>query len=178
MDLFSTADKKYLSFIHNRSDTLSQYFVNWISSSETVSSQEETKLLLTALKKIQMITLPDATVILDRDEVIRSTHSYIQASATRTVNLYELSKNIFGNENYLPDYIYQFFPTIPTEFKAHNPTLRQFVKVYAKADNIELNFYPSAYREGKIKFDSKDSSQIIIRSQDLADQIRNSLNDE
>lgn len=175
MDMFTAPDKKYLSFIHNRNDDLSRYFVNWISSSDTVSSEEETKLLLNVLRTIEMPINPNTNQPYDRDEVIRNSHRHIIANPTRSVNLYDLSKNIFDDENYLPDFIYKNNPDIPTEFKGHYPTLKLFVRVYAKADNIELNFYPSAYREGRIKFDENDSSQVIIRSADLVKQIKESL---
>ena len=175
MDLFVVPNKKYLSFIHNRNDDLSRYFVNWISSSNTVTSEEETKLLLDVLRTIAMPVNQITMAPYDRDEVIRSSHRHILDDPSRTVNLYDLSKHIFGDETYLPDYIYKNHPDIPTEFKGHYPTLKQFVKVYAKADNIELNFYPSAYREGKIKFDDNDSTQLIIKSAELVNQIRESL---
>ncbi len=178
MDLYTTESKKYLSFIHNRNDDLSRYFVNWISSSDTVTSQEETQLLLKVLRTIEMPLHLETKQQLSRDEVINSSHKHILASPTRTVNLYDMSKNLFGDENYLPDYIYKNNPEIPVEFKAHSSTLKQFIKVYAKADSIELNFYPSAYREGKIKFNVNDDSQIIISSKELVDQIRASLTDE
>lgn len=178
MDLFSADDKKYLSFIHNKRDDISRYFIHWISTCDTVSSEEDTKLLLKALRTVPLPVYEDKQQAFDRDEIIRNTHKHIQANPTRTVNLYELSKNVFADEDYLPQFIHEKYPTIPTEFKAHNSTLRQFVKVYARADNIELNFYPSAYKEGKIKFDSKDDSQIIIKSKELVQQIKESLPNE
>jgi len=177
MELFIAPDKKYLSFIHNRNDDLSQYFVNWISSSDTVSSEEETKLLLNVLRTISMPVNPNTKQPYDRDEIIRSSHRHILDDPARNVNLFDLSKHIFEDENYLPDYVYKNYPDIPNEFKGHYHTLKQFVKVYAKADNIELNFYPSAYKEGKIKFDENDSTQIIIKSEELVKQIRESLSE-
>jgi nucleoid-associated protein YejK len=175
MTSFSEENQKYLSFIHNKKDDLSKYFINWISSSDTISSEEDTKLLLKALRTIPMPDNPDTNKPFERDEVIRGAHKHILAAFDRNVNLHELSKNVLGDENYIPDFVFKNYPEIPTDFRAHNPTLRQFVKVYVKADNIELNFYPSAFREGKIKFDDVDKSQLIIRSREIVDQIRSSL---
>lgn len=178
MNLFSHDDKKYLSFIHTRKDDLSQYFVNWISSSETVSSEEETKLLLQVLRKIPMPKNEETNYEYDRDEIIQSVHKAIFSSPTRTANLADISKIVFGDEDYLPNYVYETYPSIPTEFKAHGSTLRRFIKVFAKADNIELNFTPDVYRDGRIKFDENDDSQLIIKSKDLVDQVRASLESE
>jgi nucleoid-associated protein len=178
MEQFTTTDKKYLSFIHSRNDDLSRYFVNWISSSDTVTSEEETKLLLQVLKTIPMPINPDTTSQFSREDCIKNTHKYIIASPTRTVNLFEVSKNIFTDENYLSDYIYENYSEIPTEFKAHFPTLRRFIKVYAKVEDIELNFNPNAYKDGRIKFDKNDDSQLIIKSKDLVDQIKSALTNE
>jgi nucleoid-associated protein len=178
LDLFDVVDRKYLSFIHNKRDDLSRYFINWISSSETVSSEKDTKLLLKALKTIAMPKNEETDAQFDRDEVIKNSRGHILANYDRNVNLHDLSKNLFGDENYLPNYVYEKYPELPNDFRAHNPTLKQYVKVYAKADNIELTFYPSAYREGKIKFDENDRTQIIVQSEDLVSQVRTSLTGE
>lgn len=175
MSSFNEENQKYLSFIHTKRDDLSKYFINWISSSDTVSSEEDTRSLLKALRTIPIPNNPDTNQPFERDEVIRRAHQHILAAFDRNVNLYELSKNVLGDEDYLPEFIFKNHPEIPTDFRAHNPALRQFVKVYAKADNIEVNFYPSAFREGKVKFDDVDKSQLIIKSQQIVDQIRASL---
>ncbi len=175
MTSFTEENQKYLSFIHNKKDDLSKYFINWISSSDTISSEEDTRLLLKALRTMPLPENPETKKPFERDEMIRGAHKHILAALNRNVNLYELSRNVLGDENFIPEYVYKNYPEIPTEFRAHNPTLRQFVKVYVKADNIELNFYPSAFREGKIKFDDVDKSQLIIKSQEIVDQIRSSL---
>lgn len=52
---FVIADHKYLTFIQNNTDQLSKYFVNWISSKNTVTSEDDTKAILSALKKIPLL---------------------------------------------------------------------------------------------------------------------------
>ena len=71
--------------------------------------------------------------------------------------------------------MYEHYPNVPTEFKAHSTALKSFVKVYAKADEIELNFYPSAYRNGIVRIDENDETQLIIKSEKIVAQVRESL---
>ncbi len=178
LELYPSEEKRYLSFIHTKTDELSRYFINWISSTDTVTSEEETKKLLKVLRKIELPSNSENLLSIDRDELIHNAHKHIHANANRMVNLFDLSKNIFGIENYLPDYLYKNHLDLPTEFKAHGATLKHFIKVYAKADNIELTFFPSAVTEGKIKFDENDKNLLIIKSPDLVNQIRTSMNNE
>ncbi len=175
VQLFNTENTKYLSFINTKSDDLSLYFVRWISTCDTVTSEEDTKLLLNALRKIPLKIIEDSTLIQSRDQLIKNTHRIITASPTKTANLREISKSLFDDEDYLPNFVHENYPTIPTEFKTYSTSLRSFIKVYAKADDVEINFEPSAFKKGIVKFDEKDQSQIIIRSQDLVNQIRESI---
>lgn len=175
MQLFNAENSKYLSFIHHKNDTISKYFINWISSSDTVTSEQETNTLLRALRTIPMPLMGDTNFPYERDFVIQSAHKYITSSLTRSTNLRDLSKVIFGDEDYLPDYVYEHYENLPNEFKAHASALRKFVKVYAKTNAIELNFYPSALNDGTIRLDQNDEDQLIIHSKDLLTQIRAAL---
>jgi len=168
---------KYLSFIHIKSDDLSQYFVRWISSKDTITSEEDTIKLLKALKKIPIPKPKPGEAAIDRDALIRDAHSHIKASPTRTVNVIDMSKTLFDNEDYLTDYLFENYPEVPTEFKAHSTTMQKFIKIYAKADQIEINFHPDAFKNGAVRFDKNDESQLIITSKDLVEQIKGSLAD-
>lgn len=175
VQLFKTDNTKYLSFINTKSDDLSQYFVRWISTCDTVTSEEDTNLLLKALRKIPIKPVEDSSLTQTREQIIKNAHRIITASPTKTANVREISKNLFDDDDYLADYLHQNYPTVPNEFKTYSTSLRNFVKIYARADDVELNFEPSAYKKGVVKFDENDNSQIIIKSQSLADQIRESI---
>lgn len=175
LESFHDDQSKYLSFIHTKSDELSDYFVNWISSKDTITSEEDTTQLLKALRAIPLPKQPQGTPPLDRDATLRNAYNHIKASPTRTVNIVEMSKTLFNDEDYLADYVFQNYPEVPTEFKAHSTTLNRFVKVFAKADQIELIFHPDAFRKQLVRFDEKDSTQLIIRSEELVKQVRESV---
>jgi|GEM_PF-1676662 len=177
LDTFGEDQSKYLSFIHIKSDDLSQYFVRWISSKDTVTSEEDTIKLLKALKKIPIPKPKSGETAIDRDELIRDAHNHIKSSPTRTVNVVDMSKTLFDDDDYLTNYLYQNFPEVPTEFKAHSSTLQKFIKIYARADQVEINFHPDAFKNGVVRFDKNDDSQLIITSQDLVHQIKDSLAD-
>jgi nucleoid-associated protein YejK len=178
MQAFIEENSKYLSFIHTKSDDMSQYFVRWISTRDTVTSEEDTKHLLKALKKMPLPTTEGVISPTSRDEIIKGAHSLIKASPTKTINLREMGKTLFDNEDYIANYIHENYPSVPNEFKAHPTAMRNFVRVYAKADEVELNFYPNAYRMGIVKFDEADNTQLIIKSKNIVEQVRESLHNE
>jgi nucleoid-associated protein len=163
MSTFGDDQSKYLSFIHIKSDDLSQYFVNWISSKDTVTSEEDTTKLLRALRKIPIPEAKAGEASMEREAMIRNAHSHIKASPTRTVNVIDMSITLFDDEDYLTDYLFENYPEIPTEFKAHSTTLQRFVRVYAKADQVELNFHPDAYKNGVIVLDQVDPGKFGSR---------------
>lgn len=176
LETFYDDQSKYLSFIHTKSDELSDYFVNWISSKDTITSEEDTGQLLKALRVIPLPKQPKGVPPLDRDLTLRNAYNHIKSSPTRTVNIIEMSRTLFDDEDYLTDFIFENYPEVPTEFKAHSSTLNRFVKIFAKADQIELTFHPEAFRKQLVRFDQKDKSQIIIKSEELVRQIRESIN--
>jgi nucleoid-associated protein YejK len=175
VNVFMQENSKYLSFIHTKSDDLSQYFVRWISTKDTVTSEEDTNQLLKALKKMPLPISNDGIANYDREKIIYSAHTHIKSSPTNTVNLNDMSKTLFDDEDFLPNYIYENYPAVPNEFKAHSSTLRKFIKVYAKADDIEINFHPNVLKTGIIKFNDNNRDQLIINSRELVEQIRESL---
>lgn len=175
LETFGDDQSKYLSFIHTKSDDLSQYFVRWISTKDTVTSEEDTDLLLKALRTMPLPSTPKGQAPLDRETTIKNAYSHIKASPTRTVNVVEMSKSLFEDEDYLTDYLYKNYPEVPTEFKAHTSSLRKFVRVFASADQIELNFHPDAYKNGLVRIDKKDPTQLIIKSKSLVEQVQESV---
>jgi len=55
--------------------------------------------------------------------------------------------------------------------------MKKFIQVRAKADNIELSFPHTAFKT-LVRIDQKDKSQIIIKSEKLANQIQEMINSE
>lgn len=178
VEAFKEENSKYLSFIHTKSDDLSQYFVRWISTRDTVTSEEDTNLLLKALKKMPLPKPSEGALPYEREKVIYNAYSQIKASPTNTVNVNDMSKTLFDDEDYLPNYLHQNHPEVPNEFKAHSAALRKFVRVYAKADEVEINFHPNALKNGVIKFNENNKNQLIINSKDLVEQIKESIPNE
>jgi len=67
--------------------------------------------------------------------------------------------------------------TINGEFKAHSRTLKKFIQIRAKADNIELAFPHSVFKT-LVRFDENDKSQIIIKSSNLVSIVQDMINSE
>ncbi|MBA3603988.1 MAG: hypothetical protein H0W50_10205 [Parachlamydiaceae bacterium] len=106
-----------------------------------------------------------------RVDFLEAVHHYIKRSPGRTVSLRSLSEKFFGDPAHLINYVEENEIILNGEFKAHLASLRSFVQIEAKADDIELSFPKSLYRS-VVRIDNKDKNQIIIKSEKLAAQLR------
>ena len=168
---FQKKETRYLSFIHKKGDDMSQYFTRWISSVDTVSNEEDTKLFYDLFQKLDPPTDPETNKIIERIEFLDRVYSAIKATPGRIVNLKQISETFYGNPDFLQNYIETYGIKINGEFKAHPKVLRKFIHIRAKADNIELAFPHTAFKS-IVRFDEKDKSQIIIKSVNLVQEVK------
>jgi nucleoid-associated protein YejK len=178
LDNFKKEDMRYLSFISKKGDdNTSKFFTGWLSSCPLESNKEDTQGLFSLFQNVDLPIDIETGESRTRQELLEFVHTVIKNTSKGTVNIRNISKAIYDDENFLPTYIEQNKIIINGEFKAHPSTLKKFIHIKAKADNVELSFPHTAYRS-IVRFDERDPSQIIVRSQSLVDQIRLSLNNE
>lgn len=177
LDAYRKKDVRYLCFINKKSDDMSQYFTRWISSSDTESNEEDTKILLDILNKVTLPIDEETNQPIERFVLLDRAFTNIKGTPGRIVSIRNLSESLFGDAEYLANYIEQNELIINGEFKAHPKTLRKFVRVRAKADDIELTFPYTAYKN-IVRFDQIDPTQIIIRSEKLVEVVKTMLSDE
>lgn len=176
MEDYEVVDRKYLTFIQTNADQLSRYFVNWISTKNTVTSEEDTKNILVALKKIPLPVLHEAEdPRLKREVIIKKAYELIDSSPTKTIKVTNLSSELFEDENYLTSYLQEKFPNTPNEFKAHGTALKTFINIHATAKGVDLKVERFAIVDGTVRVDKKNSEQVIIKSAEIANQIQEAL---
>lgn len=175
MQAFKDKEQRYLSFINKKSDSLSKYFSNWISATDSDSDETDTQYLYKLLKSVD--TPPDADGNPQTKEtLLEKVYKHIQ-SADRRVNVQELSRSFYDDENFLTNYANTNDLRITGEFKAHKTVLRKFVQIRARANNIEIIFSKDLYNT-TVRIPTDNPNQIIIDSAELANKIRGEVGND
>jgi len=177
IDSYRKSEIRYLSFINKKGDEMSQYFTRWISSTDTETNEQDTKLLYDLLQKVPTPIDPDTNKEIERTAFLDRVYSAVKNTPGKLVNIRTISETFYGNPDYLPNHIETFGISINGEFKAYPSTLRKFIYVRAKADDIELSF-PHTALKTIVRFDQKDKSQIIIKSEKLVAKVQEMINND
>jgi nucleoid-associated protein len=161
----------YLSFSNNRND-VSQYFLSWIAADNKDTNEIETKNLMKLLGELD---LPDG--FSSKLEVYKAVGQMVE-KVKQQINVRDISRELFGDENkILNESIAREIP-ISTEFKIHKSTMKRYLRVTARAEEIELTFPRAMYENNKIRFSNTDRDLIMISSKALAEKIRKELEHE
>lgn len=177
LDAYRKRDIRYLSFINKKGDEMSQYFTNWITTADTENNEEDTEQLYQLANLIDPPNDPETNQPMSRTDFLDRLYKSIKSAPGKLVNIRTLSELFYKDPRYLSDQMDDHNIIINGEFKAHTKTLNKFIQIRAKADQVELSFPHSAYKT-IVKFDAKDNSQIIIKSEKLVNKVREMLNKE
>lgn len=173
LQAFANSETRYLNFINKKSDEMSQYFLSWISSTDNESDESDTNLLYRIFKSVPTPANEDGTSQ-SKEVFLEKMYKHI-SSASRRVNVHEIGRLFFGDENYLTNYANQNDLRITSEFKAHKTVLRKFIQIRARVNNIELSFTKDLYNT-VVFIPDGNPNQIIIDSPELAAKIRQEAN--
>lgn len=165
--LNSESNDRYLSLVRGNTD-ISHYFEAWIGLDDPKQENKDAQALYNVANQIE---LPDG---MTRDELKKKIFDYAKSHKDRVVNLRALSLFIFNNEDYITNYCNKNNVDIDGEFKLSGYNLSRFYKISVKANNIELSAPRSSFNPNMIEIVDE---QVIIHSQDLAQQIQSALNE-
>jgi hypothetical protein len=98
---------------------------------------------------------------------------YTRGKTDRIVNLNELSKYIYHDEDKISQYCEENSIDIDGEFKINNSNLKRFYRISAKFDGIELTAPRSSFREDMIDF---IDGKVVINSPELVAKLRSEMN--
>ncbi len=166
--LNSGSEDRYVALIKGNTD-VSGYFENWIGIDDTKQESKDADALY---ELSNHIALPEG--IANRDDFKKQIFDYVKSKQSKTVNLRDLSKYLFNDENIISQYCEKNEIDLDGEFKLSQKQLSRFYKVSVKAGGIELTAPRSSFSPQGIEV-SKDGLSVIIRSKELAEEIGKTL---
>ena len=169
LDLLNS-NYRYIQLVKGTTD-ISKYFENWIGL-DPDSKKQEAEDGKALYKVFEEIDLPDG--ITDREDLKRMAYNHIQNRPSKRVNLQNLSEYLFGDRDKIPGHCDKEGVDINPEFKMPKKQLDRFYKVTARAEGITLDAPRSKFSQSGI-FISKLGDSVIIRSKELADDIKKKL---
>jgi nucleoid-associated protein len=176
-DIYDDAgnEERYLRFVKNDSENLSAYFRDWITMNNSESMRANTKNLHTVLKSLPKPPNEDG-IELPEDELMRKAVHYIKGNQ-KEVNLRQLSLYLYADADKIHNYASANNIALDSEFLADSSILTKYLHLSVKADKFHLKF-PREYYNDKIQIHPDDNSVITIRSQTLADKIRQAMEND
>ena len=167
LDLLDS-DDRYLQLVKGNTD-ISEYFENWVGLKD---KKQETKDGEALHEVINYIELPNN--IESREDLKKSVFDYVSNKPSKIVNLRDLSKHLYDDEEKIPTYCEEKSIDIDGEFKLDREHLNKFYKVSINADEIKLEAPRSKFSSAGI-YVSDDGGTVVIRSPDLADAIKKNI---
>lgn len=167
-------DINYLSFTQLRQQEVSQYFKTWISIQQLESSAEYTKTLYSIITQIETPKNPETSLRYDLQTFRDLVYDYVAKNPNKTVNIKDLGKYFYNDENKISNYANENNLSIDTEFRYNGTQLRKFIKVEINRDGINLKFSRGALNE-KVRFSEENPNQIIIESESFAKALKNQV---
>lgn len=167
MDMLKEKKGSYLTF-SNKKDTISSFFINWISIKQLHTNETDTNNLRQLLSIIQLP--PNET---NKTIFLEKVADYIQKNEYQ-IHLYDISKRFYGSKSYLIEQCELLNINISPSFKANPAALKNFSRIKASADGIDLIFKRSKLDNRTVKLDFQNN-QIIIESEILLKKIQDEL---
>lgn len=168
LDLLDS-DDRYLQLVKGNTD-ISDYFENWVGLKDRTHETKDGEALY---ELINNIDLPD--YIGNRDDLKKNVFDYVSNKPSKTVNLRELSQHLYDDEDKISAYCDENNIDIDGEFKLRREQLNKFYKVSISAGGIKLEAPRSNFSQAGISV-SEDGETVLIRSRELADEIKKNVN--
>lgn len=169
-------ENNYLSFTRLRQQDVSDYFTDWISIMQLESSTEYTNQLYSIINALPLPYNDETNLRYTIDEVRNMVFENARNNANQTIDLRNLSHQIYGNENMILDYIQENDLSIDSEFRFDKRALRKFVQINIRKDGISLKY--SRGDDNKVKISEENPNLVLIESAIFANALRQQLNNE
>jgi len=181
MNFQNNSKRKYIRLIKRGLTDVSAYFKDWIAITNAKDNKIETYTLVTILNAINIPKDKNGDKM-SREDFLKDSFDFISLIASKgaTLNIKELSKQLFGEDNpdTISDYAEEHQMSIDTEFKPDGRVLVRLHKVSARTNGITLNFERILFQKKVIQIDKKNPNLIKIESKELADSVRQSMHEE
>ncbi len=159
---------RYISLSRGTTD-ISKFFDNWIGLDD---AKQETKDADALYDLSNNIHLPSDV---SRDEFKKKIFDYAKIRGRKPINLRDLSKHLYDDENTISKYCHDKNIDIDGEFKLSKKNRDRFYKISVKSGDIELTADRASFSGDNGITISNDGKSVIIKSEDLAAKIRERL---
>jgi nucleoid-associated protein YejK len=169
-------EKRYIALVTTQKDVLSGYFKDWVQAGGIIAFEKNTSSLVTIIKSIDIPLDDDGKPkFASRQDMSKAFYTAIEKAGGKVINLHSLSEQFYGNDkrDHIQKYASANQITIDSEFKKALPVLKKLVTVHATVKGIELFIDYDKLNANDVDVKEK---LIVIRSKELADQIRQQKN--
>ena len=170
-------DSNHLSLIKSGQNDISEYFYHWIGVDKPESNKDYTNRLFSIVSELPIPAHPTVGMSYNINDIRELAFNNLKSSANKTVNLRQLSFQLYGDENTIPDYVRDNDIEIDSEFKYDSKALNRFKRIEANKDGIRLAFSRGDIN-GKVMLSDEDPSVVILTSKKLADDLRTKINQQ
>ncbi|RZK25468.1 MAG: hypothetical protein EOO43_05460 [Flavobacterium sp.] len=174
IDKLDNQDSNHLSLIKSGQTDIAAYFYDWIGVDKPETNKAYTEKLFKIISDIELPNKPDSGDSFSLTEIRELAFNSIKSSAGKVVNLRQLSFQLYGDESTIPNYVNSNDLEIDSEFKYDSRALNKFKRIEANRDGIRLAFSRGDVNS-RIKLSDDDPEVITIRSQKLADAIKEQI---
>ena len=166
-------EERYLSFISKNNDVVSNYFVKWVSISDKIDDTTDTQRLVDIIEKIDPKPIdPDTEEEYTTDDFKKAIFKYIDEDLNKKVDLHELGRRFYENEDKFTDCAEEHGIIINTVFKANPRILKSLIKVKIKSsDRFEVGFpYNFLHDSSKVSL-NLERKMVTLKSLDLVQKL-------
>lgn len=169
--------KNYIALVTTQQDgEVSNYFKDWVNAGDFIKSIVNTENLLKVIKAIDRpLDENGLPKFKDLGEFQSAIYNY--SKPFKTVNVYDISKYLYGieNESKISDYAKEHHIILDNEFQKNTRKWRGLITIKAKVDGIELNVNYNKINPDEVQI---TDNSIIIHSKQLAAKIKSQYDNE
>lgn len=171
--------KNYVALITTQQDgEVSKYFQEWVNAGDLIKNAANTANLIKLIKSIDRPIDENGNQIYSSlGDFQKAIFEYSKSNKNKLVNLYDISKHFYGeeNENKLMSFARECNITIDPEFKKDNSKWRSLITIKASVEGIELNVDFNKINRDEV--DVQDDC-IVIKSKQLAEKVKSQFIEE
>jgi nucleoid-associated protein len=168
-------DHNHIALTKSNQADISEYFIDWIGVTRPESNADFTNKLFQLISSIECPINPETGKQYELNEFREEAYNLIKASPNKVVNLRELSKTFYGEENKMINYAEANGLELDHEFRYDGRALNKFKRINANKDGIRLSFARGDLGR-KVSLSDGDNELVTIRSKGLAESIRKQIN--
>lgn len=157
-----------LTMINAQSREVSNYFANWLGSTNKVTSDESTSIFIETVHQMEMPLNEDGNQM-SVEEFDQKLFNMINDDSQKNIRHGNISTHLFGNPDAIGDFFEKEHVPLAPEIKASRKSLKQLIEVNANDGRLKLQI-PKGDLNRKVIL-SKEDKKVIIESAEIFDEV-------